>query len=514
MSFSAPSRRHLLTAAAALAGVALTPAAWRSAMAATRLPDDPFTLGVASGEPSPGGMVLWTRLAPKPMRPDGGMPTAPVEVRWQLAEDEQMARVVRSGWEIAVPEAGHSVHVTVVGLKPDRDYWYRFTAAGYASPVARTRTTPAAGADVQRLRLAYGSCQKFESGYWGAYDHLVADAPDLVLFLGDYIYEQAATDNGVRRHPGPEPTEIGGYRVRYGAYKSDPKLQAAHACAPWMVTWDDHEVENDYGGDQTRDPISPADFLRRRAAAYQAYYEHMPLRRRQLPVGPQMLLHRSLDWGRLAQFQILDDRQHRPHRTCDAQADGKRIPDCPERTDPGRSLLGRPQERWLMDTLAGSRARWNLLAQQTYMGELKRPGPGGPRWSNDGWDGYPATRERVLTQWRDAKVSNPLVLGGDIHCFMAGDLALPGGPPLASEFVGGAISSLGAENAAMRVWQANNPALKFAEGETRGYGLVEVTPQATTVTFRGIESALVPASPRRDLARFTVESGRPGLQHA
>jgi alkaline phosphatase D len=282
-----------------------------------------------------------------------------------------------------------------------------------------------------------------------------------------------------------------------------------------MVTWDDHEVENDYGGEQPRDPATPADFLRRRAAAYQAYYEHMPLRRHAIPVGPQMLLHRALDWGRLAQVQMLDTRQYRPHRTCDAQAQVKSIPDCPERTDPARSLLGMPQERWLMDTLAGSRARWNLLAQQYAMGELQRPGADGPRWSNDGWDGYAATRQRILTQWRDAKVSNPLVLGGDIHCFMAGDLALqPGAPPLASEFVGGSISSLGAENAAMRILQKNNPALRFADGETRGYGLVELTPKRAEVTFRGLESALVPASPRRDLATFAVESGRPGLHHA
>ena len=509
-----PSRRGLLGAAAVLAGTALTPAAWRSAAAASRLPEYPFTLGVASGEPAPDGMVLWTRLAPKPLQPDGGMPRRPVEVRWQLAEDDNLTRVVAGGRALAVPEAGHSVHVEVAGLKPDRDYWYRFTAAGHASATARTRTAPAAHADVRRLRLAYGSCQKFEAGYWGAYDHLVADAPDLVMFLGDYIYEGDATDKGVRRHPGPEPKEIGGYRVRYGAYKSDPKLKAAHACAPWVVTWDDHEVENDYGGDQPRDPATPAEFIRRRAAAYQAYYAHMPLRRRAIPVGPQMLLHRSLGWGRLAQFQVLDTRQHRPHRTCDALSQGKTIPDCPERTDAARSLLGQPQERWLMDTLSGSRARWNVLAQQYCMEELRRPTADGPRFSNDGWDGYAQTRERILTRWRDAKVSNPLVLGGDIHCFMAGDLALEPGKPIASEFVGGSISSLGAENAAMRILQKNNPALKFAEGETRGYGLVELTPDAAHVTFRGLESALVPQSPRKDLARFTVEAGRAGLQQA
>jgi alkaline phosphatase D len=514
---SLTSRRLLLGQAAALAGAALLPET-RSAFAQTRLTEDPFSLGVASGEPSPDGMVLWTRLAPRPLQPDGGMPPAPVQVRWQVAEDERMTRVVRSGYEIASPVAGHSVHVTVVKLKPGRPYWYRFMAAGHASPVGRTRTAPARGADVQRLRLAYSSCQKFEAGYWGAYEHLVADDPDLVLFLGDYIYEQKATNNGVRRHPDEEPKDIGGYRVRYGAYKSDPMLKAAHAAAPWMVIWDDHEVKNDYGGDTDRANTDPAVFLRRRAAAYQAYYEHMPLRRRQVPVGPSMLLHRALDWGSLAQLQFIDTRQHRPARTCDALAskdDPKIIPDCPERTDPRRSLLGAPQERWLLDTLGASKARWNILAQQYVMGELMRPAADGPRFSNDGWSGYAASRQRILERWRDARVSNPLVLGGDIHCFVAGDLKLaPDQAPIATEFNGGSISSLGAANATLAALAKPNPHIRFTEGEHRGYGRVDITPNGADVTFRAIQTALKPTSDAYDLARFHVESGRPGVQRA
>ncbi|WP_374467871.1 alkaline phosphatase [Phenylobacterium sp.] len=507
-------RRQLLARAALAAGAALLPGAWTPALAQARLPEDPFALGVASGEPEPDGVVLWTRLAPRPLQPDGGMAPAPVEVRWTVAEDEQLRRVVRSGSALAVAEGGHAVHVEVAGLRPDRPYWYRFTAGGHASPTGRTRTAPARGADVRRLRLAYGSCQKYEAGFWGAYDHLVADDPDLVLFLGDYIYEQAATNKGVRRHPGPEPTDLSGYRIRYGAYKSDPKLKAAHAAAPWMVIWDDHEVENDYGGDQDRANSDPALFLRRRAAAYQAYFEHMPLRRRSIPVGPQMLLHRSLDWGRLAQFQFLDTRQNRPHRTCDVLSDEKLIPDCPERTDPSRSLLGAAQERWLLDTLGGSKARWNLLAQQYAMGEIQRPTPEGLRYSNDGWGGYAQTRRRILERWRDAEVPNPVVLGGDIHCFIAADLGLEEGRPIASEFVGGSISSLGATNADLQALMQANPRLTFTEGERRGYGRVEITPGGCDVTFRAIDSALVPESPVRDIVRFHVEAGRPGLQRA
>lgn len=506
------TRRRLLWQAAGLAGLALSSAAWRPALARARLPEDPFTLGVASGEPTPDGVVLWTRLAPAPLQPGGGMSPEPVAVTWEVAEDPRLSRVVARGEALAVSEAAHSVHVEVAGLRPGREYWYRFRAGGHASEVGRTRTAPAPGAAVDRLRIAYGSCQKYEAGYYGAYPHLAADAPDLVLFLGDYIYEKTASAKGVRRHPEGEAMDLASYRVRYGLYKSDPNLRAAHAAAPWMVVWDDHEVVNDYGGDQDRADTDPAVFLRRRAAAYQAYYEHMPLRRRSRPVGPQMLLHRALDWGSLAQIQLLDTRQRRPHRTCDALAEGKMIPDCDARRDPARSLLGQAQERWLFDTLDRSQARWNLLAQQYLMGDLQRLDG---RYSNDGWGGYVQTRRRILERWRDAGVSNPLALGGDIHTFLAGDLSLePGGPPLASEFVGGSVSSLGWENASLQPVLAHNPNLKFGDGETRGYGLVDLTPQGCTVRFRGIESALVPSSPVRDLARFAVEAGRAGLQHA
>jgi alkaline phosphatase D len=505
-------RRGLLIRAAGLAGLALTPAAWTPALAQARLPDDPFTLGVASGDPAPDGMVLWTRLAPKPLDPDGGMSPAPVAVSWEIAEDPGLKRVVARGETLAVAEAAHSVHVEVAGLKPDRDYWYRFRAGGHASETGRTRTTPAPGAEVSRLRIAYGSCQKYEAGYYGAYPHLVADAPDLVLFLGDYIYEKAASDNGVRRHPPVDATDLATYRQRYGLYKSDPNLRAAHAAAPWMVIWDDHEVSNDYGDDQDRSNPDPAVFLARRAAGYQAYYEHMPLRRRSIPVGPRMLLHRSLDWGRLAQLQFLDTRQYRAHRTCDAIAEGKMIPDCAERRDPERSLLGAAQERWLFDTLDRSQAGWNVLAQQYLMGDFQRLDG---RYSNDGWGGYFQTRQRVLERWRDAKVANPVALGGDIHTFFAGDLPLEaGGKPIGSEFVGGSISSLGWKNAELRPVLEHNPNLKFGDGEVRGYGLVELTPKTCSVAFRGLESALVPQSPIRDLARFVVEAGEPGLKTA
>ena len=508
-----PSRRLLLAQAAWLAGAALTPAVWTRAVAQTRLANYPFALGVASGEPTPDGMVLWTRLAPQPKEIGGGMTSAPVAVRWEIAEDPALKRVVGRGEVMAASEAAHSVHVEVAGLKPGRDYWYRFTAGGHESPVGRTRTAPARGASVERLKIAYSSCQKYEAGFYSAHAAIAAEAPDLVLFLGDYIYEKAATDKGVRRHPPTQAADLATYRQRYAWYKADADLQAAHAAAPWMVTWDDHEVADDYANDRAYTTRDPEAFLKIRAAAYQAYYEHMPLRRTSMPVGPQMLLYRSLDWGNLAQLQMVDDRQYRAHRTCDAVSEGKRIPaDCPERFDPKRSLLGETQERWLQDRFRTTPARWNFLGQQTLVSAMKVEDG---RYTNDGWDGYVQTRQRVLEGWRDAKVSNPVALGGDLHCFIAGDLALePGGKPIASDFVGGAISSLGRDNVNMAQTLVNNPHLKFAEGETRGYGRVDLTRKTCMVTFRGVENALVPKSPVRDLARFVVEDGEAGLKRA
>ncbi len=504
------SRRQLLAQAALLAGAALTPASWTNAAAQTRIAEDPFTLGVASGEPTADGVVLWTRLGPKPLQPDFGLDGRPVKVGWVIGEDEAMQRIAARGTATAAAEGGYAVHVEVQGLRPDRWYWYRFTAGGHESPLGRTRTTPARGAGVTALRIGYGSCQKYEAGNWAAHRQLAADTPDLILFLGDYIYE-GATGAGVRKHPPFRAEDLGSYRHRYALYKLDPHLQASHAAAPWMTIWDDHEVSNDYGDDMDRTGADRATFLKRRAAGYQAFYENMPLRRRTRPVGPDMQLYRSLDWGRLAQLQFLDGRQHRNHRTCEAVSNEKSIPyDCAERQDPQRSLLGMPQERWLHDRLTGSRAGWNLLAQQYLMGELRLDDG---RVSNDGWDGYPQTRQRILETWRDAKVANPVVLGGDIHCFFAGDLELEG-RPVASEFIGGSISSLGRDNAALGRRRATNPHLKYAEGERRGFGMVELTPEACTVTFRGVQNAFDAASPVSDLAKFVVEAGQPGLKRA
>ncbi|OJU10568.1 MAG: hypothetical protein BGN86_02985 [Caulobacterales bacterium 68-7] len=512
-------RRRLLLQAAALAGASLTPAALAPRAFGQAPADDPFTLGVASGEPTADGVVIWTRLAPRPFEPDGGMRAESVPVRWEVAEDAGFQRIERRGQALAGPAAGHAVHVEVDGLRPAREYWYRFTTAAGASPVGRTLTAPPAGADVERLKIAFGSCQHFEAGYYGAYSHMVEDHPDLVLFLGDYIYENGPNPQPTtRKHKNAEVFTVPDYRIRYATYKSDPLLQRAHAAAPWMVMWDDHEVDNDYAADQSESfnaefPDGAAGFLRRRAAAYQAYYEHMPLRRTAMPVGPDMLLYRTLNWGRLAQFQFVDDRQYRSTRPCTpvGGGNGKTAPDCDARHDPKRSMLGMKQEAWLLGALSASKAKWNVLAQQTLFAPMDmRATPEGPSlWNADNWDDAPATRERIAGRWTEAKVSNPLVLGGDIHCFAAAEVpAAPGGPSVAPSFVGGSITSSGSAAAASQRLMAANPHIKLHNGTVHGYGRVEFDRGSTRVTFRALDDIQRENSPASTLASFAVENGR------
>lgn len=507
------SRRAALTGTAACAGTALLPALTRAA--GTRLSGYPFTLGVASGDPSADGFVIWTRLAPHLLEPDGGMPPADAAVDWEVAETPDFRKPVASGTAQASPAWGHAVHVEVAGLRPARPYWYRFRAGGEISPAGQARTAPAPGAAVSRLRACFASCQHFEAGYYAAHLHMAAEAPDLILFLGDYIYEgPPGTRTAVRLHLNPEPVDLDGYRVRYATYKSDPSLQAAHAAAPWMAIWDDHEVANDYGGAQPQDDTDPAVFLRRRAAAYQAFYEHMPLRRAARPAAGGMTLYRALDWGALAQVQLIDNRQYRALRACEAAAKGKSIPDCEERRAADRSILGEAQEAWLLEALKGSRARWNVLAQQTLFGPLRlreTPEQEPALFSRDGWDGYPATRERIAARWTAAQVSNPLVLGGDIHTFAAGDVLDAAGAVVASEFVGGSISSLGREPAAAQRIHADNPRLALFDPVRRGYGRLDLADSRAEIAFRSLRDARDPQSPLAADTKFVVENGRKGL---
>lgn len=518
-------RRRLMLQAAAMAGAALTPAALAPRAFGKMTPDDPFTLGIASGEPAPDGVVIWTRLAPRPFEPDGGMRPEAVPVRWEVAEDAGFSRIVRRGRVLAGPAAAHSVHVEVNGLRPAREYWYRFMTATGVSPVGRTLTAPAPGADPDRLKIAFGSCQHYEAGLYGAYRHMVEENPDLVIFLGDYIYERGPNPKAVlRQHKNGEVFEIADYRIRYATYKSDPLLQHAHAAAPWMMMWDDHEVDNDYAAGlseefNTEYPDGAAGFLRRRAAAYQAYYEHMPLRRTARPVGPDMLLYRALNWGRLAQFQFVDNRQYRSPRPCLTLADGfgKAVPDCEARRSPDRSMLGATQEGWLLDTLTQTKARWNVLAQQTLFAaiDVRATADAPSLWNADNWDDAPATRERIVRRWTEARVSNPLVLGGDIHAFAAAEVnAAPDGPSVAPSFVGGSISSGGASLEAGQRVMAINPHIKLYNGQVRGYGRVDFERGTAHVAFRALEDVRREDSGISTLASYVMEDGRHGLVKA
>ena len=482
MLLKCATRRDVLRAAAALgASWILRPAARAFAEEETARPrfvGPPFALGVASGYPTPEGFTLWTRLAPAPLEEGGGMGEGAVGIRWQVAEDARFARVVAEGTAVARPELAHSVHVDVSGLRPDRWYWYRFLAGDETSPVGRTRTAPAAGSTPRSLALAFASCQHYEHGYYAAYRHMREENLDLVVFLGDYIYEATWGSVLLRRHaPSSESRDLASYRIRHAQYKTDPDLQAMHAAAPWLCIWDDHEVSNDYADDQS-EKLEP-DFLARRAAAYQAYYEHMPLPARMLPVGSTAQIYTTLDFGRLARLYLLDDRQYRSHQACPKPGRGGSNVvgrECAELADPARTLLGATQEAWLASRFADSEARWNVLAQQSLLCQLdNQVGPEETVWT-DAWSGYPAARRRLLAALQSAGSRNPVVIGGDIHANVVANVHLdphdPASPIIAAEVCGTSISSEGPSTA--KFWgpiRDENPHVLFSDGDRRGYVL-------------------------------------------
>jgi alkaline phosphatase D len=472
----------------------------------------PFALGVASGYPSPSSVALWTRLT-------GDLPTAGIPVRWEVAGDESMKTVVRSGEALAHPDWAHSVHAEVHGLEPERWYWYRFTAAEAQSRIGRTRTAPAPSQEIARLRFAFASCQQYEQGYFNAYRHIIADEPDLIAFLGDYIYESSWGKALVRSHGSAEPYSLEDYRARHALYRSDPDVQDAHAACPWILTWDDHEVDNDYANDRPEDGMEREAFLQRRTAAYRAYFEHMPMPASMQPRGPRMRIYTQLAWGALARFYVLDCRQYRSLQACPRpnRRGGSNTVDvdsCTRIGAPGRSMLGRAQERWLESALGESRTAWNVIAQTTAMAQFdQKPGPGRRAWT-DGWDGYPAARERLLNTFQSKKVTNPIVIGGDVHCFNVSQLKQnfddPASPVVASEFVGTSITSQAWPQERMDRYLPDNPHILLGESRYRGYTRVQVTPQRWTADLRIMETVQQREAACRTLATYVVEDGKPG----
>ena len=510
------SRRRLLRMAGTIAAAALAaPITSRLAIGQPRFASYPFALGIASGDPVSDGFVLWTRLAPDPLN-GGGMPDEAVEVRWEVARDPRFLEIVRRGITLATPEHAHSVHVDVAGLEPDRWYHYRFIAGGEASPIGRARTFPALGTPKDRLRFAFASCQHYGQGFFTAYEAMMGDDLDLILHLGDYIYE---SDWGpkVRFHL-PEPYTLEDYRNQHALYKSDRALQAAHAWHPFAVTWDDHEVDNDYAGpfQENRDP--EAAFLERRAAAYRAYYEHMPLRRTARPLGPDMRLYTTLGFGDLATFLMLDDRQYRSDQACQGPSNfgGQLVEGCAERTAEERTMLGPEQERWVRQRLSSARTRWKVLGQQTLMAQLDQKAGAGEAWRSDGWDGYPAGRRRLLSHIAESGVDNVVVVGGDVHSFWVTDLKVdfddPASPTVASEFVGTSVTSEGVPYDRFRSFLPENPHVRFFESRERGYARVEITPQHWRTDFRAVSTITRPEAGVRTLVSYVVESGKPGAQ--
>jgi len=507
--------RRTLVRAGALAGpaLALPVLDLRPSAAASPLPQDPFTLGVASGDPAPDGFVIWTRLAPRPLAADGlgGMPGRAYEVGWQVATDELFGDVVKAGVVRSGPEAAHSVHVEVHGLLSGREYYYRFRVGGWLSRSGRSLTTPSYDAVPASLAMSFISCSNYPAGYFTAYRRLAEDRPDLILHLGDYQYEGAGDGVG-RHHVGPETTTLANYRQRQAQYKTDPDLQEAHAVAPWLPVWDDHEVDNNYADDMPEKPAEQPTFLDRRAAAYLAYYENMPLRRTSVHSGPDLQLFRRVHWGQLATFHMLDTRQYRSDQAC-----GDGYKDCPDAADPARSLPGTAQEDWLIDGFNQSSRRWDVLGQQVFFGRRDNNPDAATTVSMDAWDGYPASRRRITRGWVDAGVRNPIVLTGDVHAHWASEITTDFDDPAAgvvgSEFVTSSITSGGDgydEPTGRHPWAAWNPNLTFWTN-LRGYVNTTITPDSFSADFRCVSRVTQPDAEAFTRASFVVADGERGM---
>jgi alkaline phosphatase D len=528
--------QHSLRNAALASATASTLWLPHSAWSQTRITSNPFSLGIASGSPTQDGIVLWTRLAPSGLFGTANLGTQDITVQWELAHDEGFTRIVQRGQANALAALAHSVHVEVAGLQGGRGYFYRFIVGDFTSPTGRTRTLPAADSPAGRFRIAYASCQRWEHGYYSAYRHMLADQPDLVLFLGDYIYEYPRAANQVRA---PNATSNGGwtltlddYRSRYALHKSDPDLQAMHAAAPWAFTWDDHEVQNDYTGLTPGDAgPAAADFAVRRAAAYQAFYEHMPLRANVLTralaglsekPAAEMRIYQSMRLGALGQIVLLDARQYKDPLVCtkDGALGSSTVntAQCPQWNDPARTMLGAAQEAWLAQAFSrtASEPGWQIIGQSSLFAprDFKNSGAGASMW-NDGWDGYSAARTRLTDALQKTSAKNAVFLGGDVHENWVGhvkaDFSKPRSANVATEFCGTSITSrhhVASTNAGVADRIARNPHFIFADVEKRGYGLADFSAKKLQVSLRTVSDVTSKDALVQTLAQFEVAAGK------
>jgi len=490
-----------------------------SALGATRLARvsaNPFYLGVASGDPRPDSVVIWTRLARETLG-NALSRNEPVAVDYEIAETANFSTIYRKGSAAALPELGYSVHLDLQGLSPGKEYYYRWMIGGEVSNVGRTKTAPALDATPESFRFGFASCQQYEHGYFTALDHMAKERFDLIVHLGDYIYEETWGANNVRHHNAPEIYTLDDYRARYELYKQDLDLQAAHASAPWAVTWDDHEVDDNYANVIAVDEQTPKQLLIRRAAAYQAFYEFMPIR---LPSGRQgasMQIYRPLQFGTLMDMTILDTRQYRNDQAC---GDGMK-PSCDQHREPNRTLLGEAQKDWLFKRLRTSGSTWNVMAQQVMMGRLlRRNEQEEEMFLMDIWDGYPDERDELLARLKSAQTPNPIVLTGDIHSNwvnnILSDFSNESSEVIATEFVGTSITSGGdgsdASNTAAQTL-SDNSHVKFYNRQ-RGYVSCYLSKDLWQSDYKILDKVSEPGHPIRTRASFVVEAGNPGALEA
>jgi alkaline phosphatase D len=527
-SISRDRRRALGLLGGAIGAAAFIPGLARTAWALGEASSSGlFTLGVASGDPTAASVVLWTRLAPDPLN-GGGMGRASARVDWQVATDPAMTNIVKAGAVEALARDGHAVNVQVSGLGHDRWYYFRFGHRGAWSRIGRTRTFPARNVMPSQMRFAFASCQDYEAGYYAAWrDVLMQEALDFVVFLGDYIYEYGpdASLPAERRNNGPETVSVVDYRNRYALYRLDPDLQAIHAAVPFIATFDDHEVDNNFAGRVPEDDQTRAAFRARMANAFRVYRESMPVLPSVRARASRINLFRRLDFGRLAAFNVLDTRQYRSDQVC---GDGLQVLQaCPDMRAADTTLLGAVQEQWLQRNLRFRPSLWNVIAQQVMMmrwdlGALA--GPGLNLFNVDAWDGYQVARDRLLQFLARNAVPNPVVLTGDIHSSWAADLkadfADPASPIVGSEFVCTSISSVfgDANDGLVKLTLPTNPHIRHFDGLHRGYALCTVTPARWQTEFRAVNRVAspfftVPAGdiPVTTLRSFAVNVGQPGL---
>ena len=480
---------------------------------------DPFSLGVASGQPQPDSVVLWTRL--HMAEADAPLKAQAINVVCEVFADAALRQPVRQ-WRVQTDAArAHSVHVVATGLQPGRPYWYRFVCGSASSPVGRARTSPGVNDAVDRLRIALASCQHYEQGYFAAHREMAQRDLDLVLFVGDYIYESSNPQYMLRQHLGGVPKSLDEYRDRHAQYKSDADLRACHAAHTWLMTWDDHEVVNDYANDVDRNFTDPQVFLRRRAAAYQAYFEHMPVR-----LGPdaakpsQMRIHDRMAWGRLADLWTLDCRQYRDHHACPdpMRGGGRVVVGCDALADPSRSMLGTAQEQWFTEGLTRSTKRWKLVAQSTQMSSSGVNTPLGRSAFTDGWDGYPQARAKLLDTVAQAGLQNVVVLGGDVHMNVAAQLRVQPNdersPVVASEIVTTSVTSRGLGEKLLAQIRDSNPDILHARSDERGYTLLDIKPEGMRAEFMTTPNPAQAQGVFKAQAQWLVRAGVAGLQKA